>query len=268
MDKKTDYCQLNRKAWNAAIPQHKKAMDEKWDTMYSDPHFIFQKGVELEELRKIGIKGKRIAHFSCNNGIELMSLKRMGASRCVGFDICDAAVDEALMRSGKFNIECEFIRTNVLDIPENYNNSFDLVYVTVGALVWIPDLTAYIKKAADLLVKGGYLFIYEHHPYASIFTFDEEKDPLTVVDHYFKEGVEEWTDGLDYYAGSEYKSPPTYEFPYTISKLLNAVASNNMNLKVFNEFENDIAICFKRLEEAEIRLPLSYILIAIKLKEL
>lgn len=260
-----NYCEANRLAWNAAIPQHKKAMDEKWDGMLKDPEFIFQKGVELEQLRIIGIKGKRIAHFSCNNGIELMSLKRMGASNCVGFDICDAAIEEAKIRSKKFNLKCEFIRTNVLDISDKYSGKFDLIYVTVGALVWIPDLKAYFRKAADLLVEGGHLFIYEHHPYANIFTYDEDKDPLTVVDHYFKESVEEWTDGLDYYAGSEYNSPPTYEFPYTISKLINTVISNEMIVKTFNEYDKDIAVCFKRLDESAIRLPLSYILIAKKI---
>jgi len=260
-----NYCEANREAWNAAIPQHKKAMDEKWDAMYKDPDFIFQKDVELAELKKIGIKGKRVAHLSCNNGIELMSLKRMGASDCVGFDISDAAIEEARIRTGRFNIDCEFVRINVLEIPEKFNNSFDLVYVTVGALVWIPDLAVYFRKVADLLIKGGQLFIYEHHPFASIFTFDETKDPLTVADHYFKDGVEEWNDGLDYYAGSEYESPPTYEFPYTVSKLINSILRNGLKLQVFNEYNKDIAVCFKRLEESELKLPLSYILTAVKL---
>ncbi|MFC1887458.1 class I SAM-dependent methyltransferase [Candidatus Cloacimonadota bacterium] len=265
MRKKIDYCQLNRKAWNAAIPQHKKAMDLKWDEMFADPDFIFQKGVELEELNKIGIAGKNVAHLSCNNGVELMSLKRMGADRCTGFDICDAAIEEAVERARRFKIDCEFVRINVLDIQESYYNSYDLVYITVGALVWIPDLAAYFKKASQLLKKGGKLFIYEHHPFSSIFTFDETKDPLTVTDHYFKEGVEEWTDGLDYYGGSEYNSPPTYEFPYTISRLLNSIISNDLQLRFFYEYDKDIAVCFKRLEESGIRLPLSYILIAEKI---
>jgi len=262
MSKKIDYCQLNRKAWNAAIPQHKKAMDDKWDRIFSDPDLIFQKSVELEELQRIGVKGINIAHLSCNNGVELMSLKRMGAGRCVGFDISDTAVEEAKIRSDKFNIDCEFIRINVLDIPESYYNSFDLVYITVGALVWIPDLSAYFRKASKLLNKGGKLFIYEHHPFASIFTFDETKDPLTVADHYFKEGVEKWTDGLDYYAGSDYDSPPTYEFPYTVSKLINSILSNGFELELFEEYHKDIGACFKRLEMSGKKLPLSYILVA------
>ena len=71
------YSEANRKAWNQVMPYHKNAMDEKWDKMYSDPKFIFQKDQEIDELKKIGIKGKRIAQFSCNNGVELMSLKQI-----------------------------------------------------------------------------------------------------------------------------------------------------------------------------------------------
>lgn len=259
------YTEANRKAWNQVMPFHKKAMDEKWDASFSDSKFIFQKEQELDELNKIDIKGKRIAHLSCNNGIELMSLKRMGAAECVGFDICDEAVKDAKTRAEQFNINCEFVRTDVLEIPEKYLNKFDLIYITVGALIWIPDLQAYIKKASDMLITGGYLFIYEHHPFARVFTFDEKKDPLTVDDHYFKNEVETWNDGIDYYGGTEYDSQPTYEFPYTISDLLNNISSSGLCVNVFNEYEKDIALSFERLEKSDLRLPLSYILIARKL---
>ncbi len=125
------YTEANRKAWNQVMPYHKKVMDEKWDALFTNPDFIFQKDQELDELNMIGIKGKRITHLSCNNGIELMSLKRMGASHCVGFDISDNAIKEAKGRARKFNINCEFERTDVLEISEKFYGKFDLVYITV-----------------------------------------------------------------------------------------------------------------------------------------
>ena len=89
------YTQANRAAWNEAMPRHREANGSKWDDAFSRPGFVAMTGVELEMLGSTGVSNKKIAHVCCNNGVELMSLKNMGAARCVGFDICDAAIEEA-----------------------------------------------------------------------------------------------------------------------------------------------------------------------------
>ncbi|MCK4654166.1 MAG: class I SAM-dependent methyltransferase [Candidatus Cloacimonetes bacterium] len=262
------YTEANRKAWNEAMPKHRKVMNEKWDKMLSDSEFIFQKDEELEELNEIEIKKKRIAHLSCNNGFELMSLKRMGAGRCVGFDISDKAIKDAKTRAEKFNIDCEFIRTDVFDISEKYFNSFDLVYITVGTLVWIPDLKGYFQKAAQLLVENGILFVYEHHPFANVLPYDNEiEDHLRVIHNYFNDEIYVGKGGIDYYENTTYDSSPAYEFSYTISDLINAIIENGFYLTLFNEYEKDIALVYEYLEKSDLELPLSYILTAKKIVE-
>jgi len=266
MKTKKEYAEANRKAWNQVMPYHKKAMDEKWDTMYSDPDFIYQKNPELKELQNIGIVGKRIAHLSCNNGIELMSLKRLGAERCVGFDISDNAIEEAKKRATKFNIDCKFIRTDVMEISKEFCGKFDLVYITVGALVWIPDRNRYFEKAENLLKDGGQLFIYEHHPFGNVFPYDDEfTGELEVIHKYFDKDVWEEFGGIDYYGLKSYESDPSYEFPYTMGELLNTISDSGFCLKRLNEYPQDIALCRGYMKDMDIELPLSYILIAEKL---
>jgi len=260
------YAEANRQAWNQVMPYHKKAMDKKWDAMYANPNFVYQKDPELDELNKIGIKGKNIAHLSCNNGIELMSLKRLGAACCVGFDISDNAIEEAAKRADKFKIDCEFVRADVLEISEKFHGKFDLVYVTVGALVWIPDRRKYFEKAANLLVDGGQLFIYEHHPFGNIFPYDDEFDgELKVIHKYFDKEVWEEFGGIDYYGGVNYKSSPSYEFPYTFGELITLIAECGFSLQKLHEYPVDIALCRDYMKDMEIELPLSFILIAEKL---
>jgi len=264
-DDKQNYTQANREAWNMAMPKHREVMNEKWDAMFSDPKFIFQAGDELRFLEEIGVRGKNIAHLSCNNGIELMSLVRMGAGECVGFDICDEAIADAETRAKEFGIECEFLRTDVLELPEEYFGRFDMVYITVGALVWIPDLRGYFEVASKLLAPGGVLFIYEHHPYAGIFPYDGEPgETLRAKYNYFDEEIFVGREGIDYYGGTVYESPPAYEFPYTISDLINVVISAGFGIAAFHEFPKDIAKGHAELEKAGLKLPLSYILIARK----
>jgi SAM-dependent methyltransferase len=260
------FTEANRLAWNQAMPYHKKAMDEKWDKMYSDPNFIFQKDQELDELSILGIKGKNIAHLSCNIGIELMSLKRLGASHCVGFDISDNAIEEAKKRADKFNINCEFIRTDVLEISEEFHGKFDLVYITVGALVWIPDRKKCFEKAASLLVDGEQIFIYEHHPFGRVFPFDDEfEGELKVIHNYYDKEIWEEFGGIDYYGGVSYNSSPSYEFPYTLGGLLTTLAECGFCLKKLKEYPQDIAMCRDYMKDQQIKLPLSFILVAEKL---
>ena len=194
-----------------------------------------------------------------------MSLKRLGANYCVGFDISDNAIDEAKKRAAKFKIDCEFIRTDVLEISEKFHGKFNLVYITIGALSWIPDKKKYFEKASNLLVDGGQLFIYEHHPFGSIFPYDDEFDgELKVIHKYFDKEVWEEFCGIDYYGGACYKSSPSYEFPYTFGELLTLIAECGFSLQKLHEYPDDIALCRDYMKNIEIKLPLSYILVAKK----
>lgn len=262
---KKNYTEANRKAWNQAIPYHRKVMNKKWDSWFSQPNFIYQKEDELDELNRIGYKDKSIAHLSCNNGIELMSLKRNGAGRCVGFDICDEAIKDAIDRAEKFDIDCEFVRTDVLEIEKQWYDKFDLIYITVGALVWIPDLKLYFKKAVNLLKNGGSIFIYEHHPIGDMFPYDDEKEDFDKVKYpYFSDEIWEETDGIDYYGGEVYDSAKSYEFSYTIADLINYLAQSGMIISSFHEYTKDIALGHQELEKMDKKIPLSFILTAKK----
>lgn len=269
MESNKFYTEANRKAWNEATPKHRIAMDENWDKMFSQTDFIFQKNEELIALNQLIYKGKRIAHLSCNNGIELLSLKKNGAGKCIGFDISDEAIKDAQMRADTFEIDCQFVRTDVLEIDPDYNNHFDLVYITVGALVWIPDLKAYFQKAADLLVKGGKIFIYEHHPVGEMFPYDDEfegesEELLKLKYPYFSDKIWEDKTGIDYYGGTVYDSSTSYEFSYTISDMINKLISCGLSITSFNEYPRDIALGHQKLDKMGKSIPLSYILIGEK----
>ncbi|MDZ4183320.1 MAG: hypothetical protein U1B83_10645, partial [Candidatus Cloacimonadaceae bacterium] len=76
--KNTDfYTEANRQAWNSAMPYHRAKMDQRWDELFADGEYIFQTEPELSMLKNFGIKDRNIAQLCCNNGLELMSLKRL-----------------------------------------------------------------------------------------------------------------------------------------------------------------------------------------------
>jgi SAM-dependent methyltransferase len=261
------YTKANRLAWNKVMPLHQKANQNKWDDAFSNPGYVALKDKELELLTSIGVSGKNIAHPCCNNGIELMSLKNLGADQCVGFDISDIAIKEATGRSIKFGINCQFVQTDVYEIPEHFYGIFDLVYISIGCFGWLPDLKQFFKKVALLLNGTGKLFIYEMHPFTAMLSEDDNKDadPLKIIEPYFKKEPYVENGGIDYIGKTTYESQIQYWFVWTLSDIIMGIIDNNMRISHFTEYREDISAVHKRNMDSGIDIPLSYIIVADKI---
>ena len=258
------YTQANRLAWNEAMGHHQEANGSKWDDAFSNPGFIAMSGVELELLESIGVSNKSIAHLACNNGVELMSLKKMGAGRCVGFDISDVAIEEAAARTEKFGIDCEFVQSDVYEIPDSFDGVFDMVYISIGCLGWLPDVKRFFGRAVRLLKTSGVIFIHEQHPLTEMLPTDdiEGADPLKIFEPYFKDEPYAENDGIDYVGSTTYQSHTKYWFVWKLSDIIMGLLESGLRIVHFSEHPEDISTIRRRIEEAEISVPLSCILIA------
>jgi SAM-dependent methyltransferase len=261
------YTNANREAWNEVMPKHQAVAKADLDKKFSQPSYIYQKDEELLDIfNKIDIKGKDIIHLCCNNGSELLSLKNMGADRCVGIDISDKAILEANNRALNCNIDCKFIRSDVYDIPNNLYNSFDIVHITSGGIGWIPDLNLFYKIAACLLRRGGRILFHEIHPFSETLPFDDAKNnnPLQIIEPYFRDKAIVENSSLDYIGGTEYDAKTQYWTVHTISNLIMGIINNNMIVEYFSEYERDISCGHQRQEKMKAGIPLSFILIGRK----
>jgi 2-polyprenyl-3-methyl-5-hydroxy-6-metoxy-1,4-benzoquinol methylase len=262
------YTEANREAWNEAMPRHQKAASEKWDQAFMQPNFVCMDAIELDLLKRTGIQNKAIAHLCCNNGIELLSLKNLGAKECTGFDISDLAIQEARERARLCHIDCEFIRTDVFEIGPEYENRYDLIYISAGGMGWLPDLKLFFGKAAAMLRENGQIFIHEIHPFCEMLPVDdaEAAGRLEIIEPYFKAEPYIEYGGLDYVGGSQYTSTrPQYWFVHKLSDILMGLIENQVSIQHFSEYEHDISGVQKQIEQAKAGIPLSYILIGKKM---
>lgn len=227
------YMKKNEKAWDEVTPIHnryRKGQEE-----------FFRKGgsildkTEMQHMPELS--GKKVAHLCCNCGQDTLSLSNLGAD-CVGFDQSGSAIIEARNLAEKSGVHAEFVKANVLDLPDSYSGRFDLVYMSRGVLVWIPDKKALMQSVSDLLRKGGQLFLYDQHPFVHIFDQDSENSLEAKFD-YFKDEPDEFK-GLDYIGGREYEASPNYQFMVRLSDLLNGLTENGMVLTKFLEFSHTI----------------------------
>jgi ubiquinone/menaquinone biosynthesis C-methylase UbiE len=263
------FTEANREAWNEVMPRHQKAAREKWDQAFHKPGFSCLVENEVAIFNKVGIQGKNVAHLCCNNGIELLSIKNLGAGECIGFDISDPAIQEAQERAKKTGIDCQFVRTDVYDIRPEYENRFNFVYVSAGGLGWMPDLKLFFEKAAALLKETGRVFIHEIHPFSEMLPFDDDKsdDLLRIIEPYFKEDPYIAYGDLDYVGGTPYTSDkPQYWFVHKLSDIIMGLIENQLLIEHFSEYEKDISSGHKKIEKAQVGVPLSYIMIGRKLR--
>ncbi|SYZ72153.1 conserved hypothetical protein [Candidatus Zixiibacteriota bacterium] len=256
------YTEANRIAWNEAMPYHQKAKDGKFFKAFQTPGYSCLDEIVTEKLREIGLVGKDVAHLGCNDGRETLSLKNLGAGKCIGFDISDIAIEEARRLADTARVPCGFVRSDIYEIPQIYNNSFDLIFITIGFLPWLPDLNRFFKIVHQLLRKGGTLLIYDSHPFLNMFDPHKQEKPFTMTDSYFRK--EPWVENqsLDYYSNTPYEASTHYDFPFTLSDILNGLISNHFEIIRFNEYDHDISLCYEYLQKAGSMMPLSYILIA------
>jgi SAM-dependent methyltransferase len=259
-----DITEANRRAWDAVAPIHRRKRSDHLTSGFSTPGSSCLDAVALEHLGRIGgVSGKRIAQLCCNNGRELISLMNLGAASAVGFDISEVVIDEARQLATAAAVSCSFVHSDVYDIPDAYCASFDLVYISVGALGWMPDLARFLQVAARLLAAPGWLFVYEMHPILDMFD-PLSKTPTVPADSYFRTEPYVETAGLDYVGGTDHEGPPQYWFHHSLASLFNTAIGAGFRVVSFHEFEHDVTGLYEAVAQCPQKVPMSYILTATK----
>ncbi len=257
-----EYVQTNHDMWNRTADIYRNEGFGSFLSKISQPDFTTFDEVEHQIFSTIGLAGKDVAQLGCNNGRELISVKKAGARRCVGFDVSENILEQGEQLSAASAQDVEFVCTSVYDIGEAYTGTFDVVYITVGVLGWLPDLPAFFGVVERLLRPGGLLFLYDQHPILGV--FDPAKEEID--SSYFRQEpfVEE---GLpDYMDPSQTGRAESYWFQHTLSSIIGLCLESNLTVTHFKEYEHDLSNTYRAFETHEHSLPLSYSLVAKKVR--
>jgi ubiquinone/menaquinone biosynthesis C-methylase UbiE len=259
-----DYLAANRKSWNQAAPIHRRYNFADLTALFSQPGYSRLDTVVTAALQKIGLHGKRVAQLCCNNGRELLSIKNLGAARVTGFDISDDFIQQAVELASSSKIEAEFVRSSVQEIPACYDHSFDLVFISIGSLGWMPDIRQFFAIVARLLAPGGWMAMYEMHPILDMFESSDLQNPPPLRYSYFRSEPFMDSIGHDYYQFTTYESAPSYWFHHKLGDIFQACLENGLTIRHFEEFDHDLSSVFAHFEKLEVKPPLSYLLIGEK----
>lgn len=250
----------NLEAWDEAAPIHARHNQAQLIEQFEQPGFSCLDEIETRHLEALGVAGKDVAQICCNNGRELLSVKNLGAARCVGFDGAPTFIEQARDLAQAAGLDVEFVCGDVYDIDPAYAQGFDLATITIGVLGWMPDLHRFFGVAASLLRPGGALFIYEQHPILEMLEPGEADTPVKWELSYFnKEPYVEH--GLDYYGGETYDAKPATSFQHTMAEIIMAGVGNGLAVEHFEEHPHHISNTWYNVESAGIGLPMCYTLV-------
>jgi SAM-dependent methyltransferase len=155
----------NEELWNAWTAVH--AAGDFYDLEGFKAGGIRIRPYEIDLLGDV--TGKSLLHLQCHFGIDTLSWARLGA-RVTGADLSPDAIELARVLADELGFpEARFVCSNLYDLPEALDGSFDIVYTSRGVLGWLPDIRAWARVVAHFLAPGGTFFITEAHPVMNVF---------------------------------------------------------------------------------------------------
>ena len=245
------YFQTNQTLWDAKTKVHVES------DFYDMEAFLKGKSslnkIELEFLKDI--KGKSLLHLQCHFGQDTLSLARMGA-KVTGVDLSTNSIETARKLNDQLGLDAQFINCNIYDLPQHLDQTFDLVFLSYGAICWLPDLEPWANMIYSYLKPGGQLIMAELHPF--FFVFDHEKKEIS-YDYFRKAPYEEVMEGT--YANTEASiALKEYFWVHSLSSTFSALMKAGMKIQSFKEYDYCPYDYFPNLEkraEREYVFPLN-----------
>lgn len=226
------YIESNRQLWNDWTGYHVES------AFYDVAGFKAGRSslTPLDVAEMGDVTGRRLLHLQCHFGQDTLSWVRLGAT-VTGADLSDAAISFARQLAAELQLPATFVRSNLYELPDVLDGTFDIVYVNVGALNWLPDLAPWGRIIAHYLKPGGVFYMREIHPMSQLFEPAAGGTGLELRYSYFNAAEPLRFDVQGSYAGPapDYHGVE-YSWNHSLSEIIGALIGAGLQLEFFHEF--------------------------------
>ncbi len=209
-----------------------------------------RRGPRARELEALGdVSGLELVHLQCHFGLDTLAWARAGA-RVTGLDFSPEAVAtaRALARRAELSDRSEFVCADVLDACVALGHrAFDVVYVSLGALCWLPSVDRWALQVAGLLRPGGRLYLHDSHPLAWALS-----DDGPVIEHGYFETAAPFVDDSDSTytdASRPLVNRRSYEWNHGVGETVSALIDHGLRIDRLEEHNWDVHQRFPWLVE-------------------
>ena len=197
----------------------------------------------IEEAELGPVAGKRVLHLQCHFGSDTLKFAQRGAN-AVGLDFSADAIAAARRLAGELGLadRTDFVLADLYNAPAALAEpaGFDIVFVSWGAICWLPDIHRWAEIVAHFLRPGGFLYIAEAHPTAMVFddaAILPDGRPGFFVPYLAREAVvmEQTHDYID--AAATLHHPTTYTWVHPLGDIVSGLLQAGMALDWLHEHD-------------------------------
>lgn len=240
------YMQANQKLWDEKVAIHVGS------EFYDVPGFMAGDSslypIEEEEIGEM-VGGKTMLHLQCHFGMDTISWARHGAIP-TGVDFSAEAIAQARKLADALKVDARFIHSNIYDLPDVLDETFDIVFTSYGVLAWLPDTKAWGELIGRYLKPGGFFYIVEIHPFSM--TLEDSEDGKLIVDYpYFHdpEPIEWDVEGSYADFDAEFETEKQYEWLHSMSDIVGSLRGSGLEIDYLHEFDYTVFQHFKMLNK-------------------
>ena len=186
------------------------------------------------------LDGKRIIHLQCNTGADTILLAKM-CEHATGVDLVPDNILYAEKLANDLGItNTRFIESDIMELMDKHNEKYDVVFVSEGAIGWLPDLKKWGRTIRHLLKDDGFLYVYDSHPFYLMFDESKLADNVMEVKYPYFGKEPDVDDSIGGYASAWTDGVEAYFWMYTISDIINSLTSAGLHIEYFNEFQENM----------------------------
>jgi 2-polyprenyl-3-methyl-5-hydroxy-6-metoxy-1,4-benzoquinol methylase len=223
-----DKIEENKRLWDARVKGHVAS------SFYDVPGFLAGNcALKRPELEALGdVNGQSMLHLQCHFGLDTLSWARRGAI-VTGMDFSGKAIGQARALANEAGLQAAFVESSVYELPDKLSGQFDIVFVSYGALLWLPDLSRWADVVCHYLKPGGRLCIAEFHPHWYGLNWDTYKIEFP----YFNSGEAYEEVATTSYAGTdEYAGMREFFWSHSLSEIIQPLLQRGIQILHFQEF--------------------------------
>lgn len=234
-----DFVETNRANWDERVPAHVEAYGAI--AFADDPDVV--SGIvqaDYDVLRPLlpasSVRGLTLAHLQCHIGTDTLSWARLGA-QATGIDFSPESIRVARELAERAGVDARFETCTVDEAPGVVKEQFDVVYTSVGVLMWLPRLDTWAHAIHSLLKPGGTFYVRDAHPVLNAIDYDRTDGLLVLKQPYFESDEPTRYDHGTTYADDEVRlaNSTTFEWSHSLSEIIQSLLTAGLRLEAFHE---------------------------------
>jgi SAM-dependent methyltransferase len=227
------YTEANRARWNEMAALHPSSPLYRVDEFKAGANKLTW--LDREEVGDVA--GKSLLHLQCHFGLDTLSWARLGAE-VTGFDFSETAIAAARSLAVEVGLPARFVLSTYDNLTRDLQGEFDYIYMSRGALCWLPDLAPLMAVVAHFLKPGGVYYVADTHPV--LYALDDTPgatEPRFLYSYFHRDEPDRFEVETSYAdPNARLEHATEYVWNHSIAEMVNAVQGAGLRLDFLHEF--------------------------------